>query len=182
MKVPQQRRSPSNKTVLYVDRTVRKKTGIMVESVIRDFECVKHFRPADFPEALGHLPFPRELSELVAWSDAFVERLGVMALAIQQVRSFWVSSNAMSILTANHRTLFIRMRLLARANKKNDDLNDRIKELQTKPHDLVDENHKLRGNNAASSTAATSSLRVNTSGSTSRSSLSRIPLPSSRLR
>ncbi|KAJ5726001.1 uncharacterized protein N7483_007358 [Penicillium malachiteum] len=42
----------------------------------RTFACQKHYRPARFPEAVGALPFPREVRDLVAWTDSFVERLG----------------------------------------------------------------------------------------------------------
>jgi hypothetical protein len=53
---------------------------------IRQFNCAKHVRPAQFPDALEALPFPKDLSKLVAWTDAFVERLGWAALQADQVR------------------------------------------------------------------------------------------------
>ncbi|OJJ42074.1 hypothetical protein ASPZODRAFT_147780 [Penicilliopsis zonata CBS 506.65] len=46
----------------------------------RSFDCQKPVRPVLFPEAPEMLPFPVELRDLVAWTDAFVERLGWMAL------------------------------------------------------------------------------------------------------
>lgn len=68
----------TDQTVLNANFDVFMKTDLAVEA--RKFDCVKHVRPAQFPEALGALPFPQELRGLVAWTDAFVERLGWAAL------------------------------------------------------------------------------------------------------
>lgn len=75
----------SSQTVLNTTFDVFMKTELAVEA--RKFDCVKHVRPAQFPEALGALPFPQELRGLVAWTDAFVERLGWAALQAEQVRA-----------------------------------------------------------------------------------------------
>jgi hypothetical protein len=58
----------------------------LAHAEIRKFPCVKHVRPAQFPEAIGALPFPQELKDLVAWTDVFVERLGWAALQAEKVR------------------------------------------------------------------------------------------------
>lgn len=62
-------------------------TSISTETVDRSFICSSHFRPARFPEVIGPLPFPKDLRKLVAWSDAFVTRLGWEALQAQEVRN-----------------------------------------------------------------------------------------------
>jgi len=38
-------------------KSVSSKTQMKVQTEIRNFECVKHVRPAQFPEVLGALPF-----------------------------------------------------------------------------------------------------------------------------
>ncbi|KAJ5319102.1 uncharacterized protein N7506_011806 [Penicillium brevicompactum] len=114
----------SKQTVLNTTFDVFMKTELAVEA--RKFDCVKHVRPAQFPEALGALPFPQELRGLVAWTDAFVERLGWAALQAEQK-------------TASKQTS------LTRAEQKIESLNLRIQDLQTKLHDSVGMNHKLKG-------------------------------------
>ncbi|KAJ5639668.1 uncharacterized protein N7484_007530 [Penicillium longicatenatum] len=110
-------------------KNVSSKTQIRIQTEIRSFECVKHVKPAQFPEVLGALPFPQELRSMVAWTDAFVQRLGWMALLQEQ-------NAAKEKLSTS------------RAEKKNEELALRIQELQTKVHDLIDDNHDLRGKNA----------------------------------
>jgi hypothetical protein len=53
--------------------------------VLRTFDCQRPVRPVLFPETPEVLPFPVDLRDLVAWTDAFVERLGWMALLAQEV-------------------------------------------------------------------------------------------------
>ncbi|RAO68274.1 uncharacterized protein BHQ10_004286 [Talaromyces amestolkiae] len=50
----------------------------------RTFPCQKHERPSRFPEPDGPLPFPKEMRDLVAWTDSFVEHLGWIALRGEQ--------------------------------------------------------------------------------------------------
>lgn len=51
----------------------------------RSFPCVVHTRSSALPSPKGALPFPDEMSQLIAWTDAFVERLGWQALQQQEV-------------------------------------------------------------------------------------------------
>ncbi|KAJ5670042.1 uncharacterized protein N7477_005405 [Penicillium maclennaniae] len=117
-------------------------------TVARNFDCVKHARPAEFPEYLGALPFPRELKGLVAWTDAFVERLGWVALQEQEVRSVRASNDTIAHANEDSQETARRERSLGRANRDIEILNLRITELQTKLHASTDENHTLKGNNA----------------------------------
>ncbi|KAJ5123634.1 hypothetical protein N7448_009731 [Penicillium atrosanguineum] len=119
----------THKPALNAKYDVSKKTESVGQTVARNFDCVKHARPAGFPEYLGALPFPRELKGLVAWTDAFVERLGWVAMQEQEE-------------TAR------RERSLGRANRDIELLSDRNTELKTKLHLSTDEIHKLKGNNA----------------------------------
>lgn len=53
----------------------------------RSFPCVVHTRSSAFPHVKGALPFPDEMTQLIAWTDAFVERLGWQALQQHEVGS-----------------------------------------------------------------------------------------------
>lgn len=64
----------------------------------RTFPCQKHERPSRFPEPDGPLPFPKEMRDLVAWTDSFVEHLGWIALRGEQVRSAKYSPDKMALL------------------------------------------------------------------------------------
>jgi hypothetical protein len=86
-------------------KNVSSKTQIEIQTEIRSFECVKHVKPAQFPEVLGALPFPQELRSMVAWTDAYVQRLGWMALLQEQVRLLCAFSGPLlKLILANHRT------------------------------------------------------------------------------
>ncbi|KAJ5772281.1 hypothetical protein N7520_002810 [Penicillium odoratum] len=71
-------------TDLKVNASGLKTEGLQIMTEIRSFECVKHFKPAEFPKVLSTLPFPKELDAMVSWTDAFVERLGLIAMAEKQ--------------------------------------------------------------------------------------------------
>lgn len=51
----------------------------------RSFPCVVHMRSPAFPSVKDALPFPDDMSQLIAWTDAFVERLGWQALQQHEV-------------------------------------------------------------------------------------------------
>lgn len=100
-------------------KSVTSKTQIMIQTEVRSFDCVKHVRPAEFPEALGALPFPGELRGMVAWTDAFVERLGWMALLAEQVRVLCPSSEPSLMLTlTNHRMPLKRSSPIAKPKRR----------------------------------------------------------------
>ncbi|KAJ5902745.1 hypothetical protein N7495_003273 [Penicillium taxi] len=110
---------------IITNKTIIAKLPDFEKPVIRTFNCVKHVRASQYPEVLGALPFPNDLRGLVAWTDAFVERLGWKALQEQEK-------------TASQE---LRLR---RAEKEKEELNARIVGLQTKLFVAVDERHKLK--------------------------------------
>ncbi|KAJ5950092.1 hypothetical protein N7454_001676 [Penicillium verhagenii] len=114
-----------SKTVLNVKPT----TGIRIHTEIRQFNCVKHVKPADFPKTLSTLPFPESLNGLVAWTDAFVERLGLMAMAEKQQTTF--QQTAIDLLT-----------------KEKADLQAKIDKLKAENDDLIDAKYHLQSENS----------------------------------
>ncbi|KAJ5292055.1 hypothetical protein N7478_001306 [Penicillium angulare] len=115
----------TSQTVLNVEFDELKSTAHKTEVLTRKFDCVKHVRPAEFPEALGALPFPSELRGMVAWTDAFVERLGWMSLQVEQKSAGKDFA-------------------LRQTNKRIEEFELKIQSLKTINHGFVDENHKLR--------------------------------------
>ncbi|KAJ5930813.1 hypothetical protein N7466_006306 [Penicillium verhagenii] len=108
---------------------VKSKTEMRIQTEIREFNCVKHVKPADFPEVISALPFPEELSGLVAWTDAFVERLGSIAMAEKEQTTFQRST-------------------IDRINKEKSDLHAQIAKLKAENHRLVDAKTHLQSENS----------------------------------